>query len=390
MAEKHGWKTPRRIERKAIKRELSPAFQECDTECSCDDLRDWILLDPTTQETRDYQEPAGKSAAFCDTDPYRSPDLPPGDPSPETLRPPVSILTAAICGLIAAFFYTAANVSLRKSVGLDPTLVSAVKAAPTVLLLGPLLLWLRTTGHRIATSTKIIPQLALAALIAQLIGNVGFQISLGIIGLAATVPITLGVLIIGGAFFGNRILKEPVGPRIIVSMVLLIIAVVVLTMPGSSVVPGNETPLWVGGVAAVISGLAYAFFGVMTRKALTSGLSQPLTMFICGVVGTVTLWPIAFFSVGVSQLATIQLTDWLIMSSAGIFNFSAFVSLTISLKALPVVAVNLLNATQVAMAAVAGVILFSEPVTLHLVTGIGLTIFGLAILAGRKRQPNNA
>jgi multidrug transporter EmrE-like cation transporter len=44
----------------------------------------------------------------------------------------------------------------------------------------------------------------------------------------------------------------------------------------------------------------------------------------------------------------------------------------------------LINASQVAMAAVAGVILFAEPVTASLVIGIALTIAGLMILATRR------
>jgi DME family drug/metabolite transporter len=64
-------------------------------------------------------------------------------------------------------------------------------------------------------------------------------------------------------------------------------------------------------------------------------------------------------------------------------NFTAFAALSLSLKALPVVAVNLINATQVAMAAAAGVILFAEPLTASLIIGIALTFAGLLILASR-------
>jgi drug/metabolite transporter (DMT)-like permease len=74
------------------------------------------------------------------------------------------------------------------------------------------------------------------------------------------------------------------------------------------------------------------------------------------------------------------------MVVAGLLNFCAFVSLSIALKSLPVVAVNLLNASQVAMAALAGIIFFSEPVTSSLITGVGLTLLGLLVMVQRKRN----
>ena len=78
------------------------------------------------------------------------------------------------------------------------------------------------------------------------------------------------------------------------------------------------------------------------------------------------------------------------MGTAGILNFLAFIALSVALKSLPVIAVNLLNASQVAMAAVAGILLFSEPVTNSLVIGVALTLIGLvAMVSGEvESQPN--
>ena len=73
------------------------------------------------------------------------------------------------------------------------------------------------------------------------------------------------------------------------------------------------------------------------------------------------------------------------MFAAAAFNFTAFVALAFALKSLPVVAVNLINASQVAMAAVAGVMLFAEPATAPLIIGIMLTFAGLMILASRRK-----
>lgn len=309
----------------------------------------------------------------------------PVESSPRTLRPPLGIVAASICGGLSAIFYTLANIALRGSVGVDPFLVSAVKAAPTVLVLGPFLGWLLFRGETLATSARMVPRFIAVSFIAHLLGNAGFQVALGVIGLAATVPITLGVLIIGGAVLGRVMLHEPVRPRAIVAIITLITAVIVLSQPGASLVSNaTSIPVWAGGLCAAASGAAYALFGVVLRQSLTGGLSTSVTMFISGVVGSIALWSVTLLRLGIGPIESIPAGQWGVMFAAGIFNFTAFSALSVALKSLPVVAVNLINASQVAMAAVAGVILFAEPVTASLIIGILLTIAGLMILANRR------
>ena len=248
---------------------------------------------------------------------------------------------------------------------------------------------MRTRGERIVTSTKMIPQFIAASLLAQIFGNVAFQIALGIIGLAASVPITLGVLIIGGAIFGKTILNEPVNRVKIISMATLIVAVIVLSLPSTeaqSSLPKSSYPMWSGALAAAASGAAYALFGVSMRQTLTGGVSAVATMFVSGLVGTITLWLIMIFWIGIEPIREATSGQWVMMLTAGICNLTAFTALSASLKSLPVVAVNLINASQVAMAAVAGVILFAEPVTAMLILGITLTLLGLMILAKGRNQ----
>ncbi len=304
-----------------------------------------------------------------------------------TLKPPLGIVAGSICGIVAAVFYTLANIALRQCVGIDPFLVSAVKSAPTIVVLGPLLGWMAFSGQTIATSLKMAPRFIVASFFGQLIGNGAFQIALGVIGLAASVPITLGVLIIGGAILGRVFLREPVGRRTVAAISLLIAAVVILSLPGATAAPAQSAtslPIWVGALCAASSGVAFAFFGVAMRQALTGGMSAPATMFTSGVVGTIVLWSITFARLGAEQIAAVAGPQWAVMIAAGAFNLTAFAALSFSLRALPVVAVNLINASQVAMAAVAGVIIFAEPITAPLVIGIGLTITGLTILVSRR------
>ncbi|TWU39026.1 EamA-like transporter family protein [Novipirellula aureliae] len=317
--------------------------------------------------------------------------------STAALQPPVGLVVGSIYGMAAAVLYTAANTALRQNVGLDPFLVAAMKSLPTIVVLGPFVVWMRIHNQTIATSLNMIPWFALTALVTQVVGNGIFQFALGSIGLAATVPITLGALIIGGAIFGRFILGEPVRPRTLVAMFVLIAAVVVLSVPDAAV-PASELsvsatmtvlPVWGGVLCAASAGLSYGLFGVMLRKTMHSGVSAPGAMLVSGIVGAIALWGTTFMRIEVSSLAMITNLEWLFLVLGGVFNLSAFIALSTSLKALPVVSVNLINASQVAMAAVVGVTLFGERITWPLLAGIILTFLGLVILAtgrGRRRD----
>ncbi|PAY18728.1 hypothetical protein CKO51_14870 [Rhodopirellula sp. SM50] len=326
-----------------------------------------------------------------------------------------------VCGVASAVLYTLTNIALRNCVDVDAYLVSAVKAAPTVVLLGPLVGWLsirptpnspapnRSAPANPSRSTfRRLPQFVLASFLAQFFGNAAFQKALERIGLAASVPITLGVLIVGGAILGAVLLKEPVGRRKVIAMITLIVAIVVLCLPdrpvndslganagtiaaGEPALPEPALPepidLVVGSLWAAVSGLAYAFFGVTMRQTLQTGIPARNLMLISGVTGSVALWGFCFATLGPAAILSTSPSQWTLMVTAGCLNFSAFVAITMALRLLPVVAVNLINASQVAMAGVAGVILFDEPITTRLAVGIALTFVGLIILARRTRAP---
>jgi drug/metabolite transporter (DMT)-like permease len=315
------------------------------------------------------------------------------------LTPPVTsknthqVVLGAVCGAFAAVIYTLANIALRGCVDIDPFLVCSIKAFPTVVVLGPYLFWMHCQGKVIASNRSSAWRFIRVAFVGQFLGNATFQIALGSIGLANSVPITLGVLLIGGGFLGRVMLGEPLRIKTLLAIGILLVAVLVLSMPseGKSTTASTELAIgsnrWIGAGCAAASGAAFALFGTRMRQTMNSGVSPELTMFISGMVGTIALAIVAMFRTSLTEIADVSWTSWSVMFAGGVFNFVAFVLLSTALKNLPVVAVNLINASQVAMAAVAGVILFSEPISASLIIGIGLTVSGLLILAyQRPRQ----
>jgi drug/metabolite transporter (DMT)-like permease len=286
------------------------------------------------------------------------------DPKPQEVKHALGggPVWGAICGLAAAVGYAAANVALKQATQTDAILV--------------------------ATSWRPLPFLLLAVSAGQLIGNSFFQISLGIIGLALAVPLSLSAMIMGGAICGRLILGERVSRPTILAIVVLIVATFILSAGGKEIglatgaSPGQVA--W-GITATLISGVVYAFFGTAMRKSLREGFTVPLAMMLSGITGVVWLMPIAIYRIGIDGILTTSRDQWIAMTLAGVFNMAAFFLLSFSLRAIPVVAVNLLNATQAALATVAGVWLFAEPLTASLITGCLLTVLGLVILGTPRR-----
>jgi drug/metabolite transporter (DMT)-like permease len=307
-------------------------------------------------------------------------------------RLPTTVGTA--CGLMSAVGYTAANICLRWVSHCDPFWVSAVKAFPTVVLVGPWLLVRAAQAQTIAPSPGSLGRIVVAALLGQLFGNVLFQWSLGVVGMAMTVPLNLGSLILCGALVGHWLLDEPVTRRTAFAVVILIVAIAVLAAGAPSAVVGDNSRSsavseWYWQVLAVAascgSGVAYCILGVALRHSAREG--TPLSTILTTVcfVGVLSLGGVSLRRMGMDGLRSTSQVDMGMMLLAGVFNCVAFLSLTKALQLAGLLHVNALNASQTAMAALAGVAVFREPLTLPLATGVALTVYGL--LAMKKPRP---
>ena len=102
----------------------------------------------------------------------------------------------------------------------------------------------------------MFPAVFAAALMVQLGGNVGFQVGLARVGLAVTVPVLFGVLIVLGAILGRIRLGEPIAPRSALAMGLLIVAVVVLSSgakgASEAIAAGAGPVLWTAAAVAFL------------------------------------------------------------------------------------------------------------------------------------------
>jgi len=286
---------------------------------------------------------------------------------------------------------------LRDVAHLDPVWVTSAKTIPTFVISLSLLIHKAWKGGTVFPSYRVLRWLVLAGLLGQFGGNLTFQKSLSIVGLALVVPLTMGTVIAGGAVLGRAWLNEPITRRLLLAMTALIVAIVVLSAGASQAnatvaedLAGHIGFGWAffGVVLACGSGGAYAVLGVVIRKASAAGASLGATLFVVSTCGMTALFPLAWYRIGFDGMLATDASDLGSMAGAGVFNAVAFFALTKSLQLIPVVHVNLINASQIAMAAVAGVVWFSEPASPQLALGVVLTIAGLLVMDRRigRRQ----
>lgn len=297
-------------------------------------------------------------------------------------------LVGTFLAVISAVAYTAANIYLRKvAVDCDPVWVTAGKVVPVCLAA-----WLVTAarwrrGEPVLARGRALAALVATGLFVQLAGNVAFQWSLGQVGLALAVPLAAGTVIVAGALLGRVWLGEAITATAAVAMLLLVLAIVVLSLGAndahrSIVGTAAAAPiaLLIAGVgAACLSGAAYATSGAVIRRVVrTLPVSAPLT--VISSTGVVVLGGWALVGSGTQAAAEIAPAQWGDILIAGLFNAAAFFALGESLRLIPVVHVNAIEASQTAMAAGAGVLLFGEAATPALLWGAGLTVLGLLLM----------
>ena len=90
-----------------------------------------------------------------------------------------------------------------------------------------------------------------------------------------------------------------------------------------------------------------------------------------------TLGPLSFASAGAATLMATPWQQYALMFAAGICNLIAFFALARGLQLTTVLHANMINAGQVAIATVAGVLFFGENCNLRLVLGVSLMIVGI-------------
>ena len=301
------------------------------------------------------------------------------------------VIAGTACCIVSAFAYTGANICLRQlaDLGADEMWVICVKELVTVVTVGSWLLLRKTRGARLRGPRAVLLGLMVTGLAVQLFGNLGVQWAFGVVGMVITIPLIFGTMLTASALLGLAFLKERVPVRSVAAITVLIVSIVFLscgagedtgTRTASAGEPALPVVLLAVG-AACLGGCMYAGLSTMIRSSATAQVPVTTVVFIITGMGVLSLGSLSVVRLGVKELAATSWEQLIWMLAAGMFNLIAFLAITKGLQLTTVVRANLLNASQIAMAAMAGILLFGESTNVWMICGIALTIVGVTMIA---------
>lgn len=297
-----------------------------------------------------------------------------------------AVFTGTVLALVSAVLYTLTNMCLRAASKCDIYWVSCLKAVPTLVIAAGIVANRRRLGLPNYPGTRTVVTLVLTGLLAHIGGNAAFQYGLSIVGLAASVPLTFSVIIVGGSLLGRFYLGEAISFRSAAAMGLLCISIALLGLHTEHAKPSDALPrpdaLTIAAAVGVtcFSGFAYAVLGVVIRRNVTGSANSSVVLLIISISGLISLGAITLGRIGLDGILTTTPHDLQAMLWAGTFNACGFFLLTRALQLIPVAYVNVINASQTAMAALAGVLYFHEPSTTALFAGVGLMTAGILLM----------
>lgn len=261
--------------------------------------------------------------------------------------------------------------------------VGCVKELVTVVVVGPWVAWRIWRGLPGLPPTQSLLALAAVGLAVQTFGNLGLIWSLGVVGLSVTIPVALGVSLAASAVLGRVFLGETVTRRSIMAIALLVASIVLLKAgadQGAQLASAGPLMAGLGVGMAALAGMSYASMTVVIRS--TAAVAAPVqgVVFIVTGVGVVTLGPASLWQLGPMGILATPPGTLNFMLLAGGLNLVAFLAITKGLHLLSIVQANVISASQVALSAVAGIVLFHEEPNLQLIMGVVLTMVGMMLI----------
>lgn len=308
-----------------------------------------------------------------------------------TQQPSPNPWLGLICGVLAAVGYSLANICLRWLTNLDPVWVSFFKAIPTVVLFAPIAIWQVHSGRSPMPRASSILVLVFAAIISQLFGNAMLQWSFGIVGVAMSVPLCLGTMIVVGVMISRWLLDEALTRWQCWGTASLVLALITLSLAGRGAVQSvvEDTSGWLligaGIVAPMLAGISYAFLSVAIRRGVSGEVSMFMTTSLICAVGMGILGPLSLYTTGLEEISRTTSSQYGVLFVAGLLNAAAFVALTLSFRYAPVIIGNAANSLQNPLSALAGVVLFHEAYSINLIFGVVLTVLGVVMMGLRDR-----
>jgi drug/metabolite transporter, DME family len=302
-------------------------------------------------------------------------------------------------GLLAALSYTTTNLLLRATAAeVEPFAGALIRTVPMTIAVWTLL----SVERRFARAGPAEQRgrhgwpgwhplwpLIVSGLIMSVIGNGSYQAALALGGLTVTLPAMTSASIWGSALGGWLLVGERLSRRSVFGLLLLVASLPLLTISGG----GGVGPAWLGALAGATAGLSYGIANVVIRRTtVLSKLPHGLTVTPVVTAGLIGLIVAVLATDGLDAIFRLDPLTLGSVLVAGAFNALAFISLAKALTLLPVSRVGSLAATQTALSAVGGILIFAEPLTAWVGLGLVLSVVGVILAQQRpsSKQTSSA
>lgn len=300
-------------------------------------------------------------------------------------------------GAIAALFYTVSALCVRQLVAMDSpyALPLFIRESVAALVALPIVI-VGLIRHTIPTNQwRFWGLLFVVSCLMQILGNITYIWLFDMAGIA----IALSCVWTGGLFsaqtFDLVCLKERFNVRTFIglSIILAAICCIGVGLGLSAHTLSSLSKYGAGAIALVI--LGGLLVGIMNSSTMASvrvanknNVPFWVPILLVPGSGTIVLGALSLMEHGSGILTALTYEQFGVAFLAGIANLIAFVALVKGLRTTSLAYMNLLNASQVALGALAGIFWFMEPCNSFIIAGIVLTI--IAILTAKQKDDSES
>jgi drug/metabolite transporter, DME family len=324
-----------------------------------------------------------------------------------------------LCAL-SALSYTAANVCMRRlsTLGCDPMWATCCRESVATIVLFAWIGLVACRGRKIVLSWQTFIRLVLVGLAVQWCGNVAVQWAFDRLGIAITIPTIFGSMLVATAMFGWWMLGERLAARSWAAVLLSMFSIWLLSRGAVSQQPlrhdtrdrqthassgqqANRPTLraadpsasreadalgrasgtvWLPLAAALTAGVVFGLLAIAIRHSVTGSTRCSTVGVIITGAGMFTFGPACVARLGMTPLLGTLPAMYGWMLAAGLLNLAGFMLISRALEITTAVHANMINSSQVAMAAMAGMLLFGERLSLWLISGVCLTVASVILI----------
>lgn len=319
----------------------------------------------------------------------------------------------AFC-LVSTLLYSFSNVCLRQlgAMGVSHSWTIFVKEMVCVGCLTPMVLYWIVRGRYFRPALKWVLCILVGGTFCQYVGARLHLIAFEIIGLVVSVPLIQASTMVGSAVMGLLLLREGISRRCLIAMLVMLAAMTCLLFGpnrSATVVPGDEivlttpdepvlaeireTPplsptgraILLGGLGAVVAGLAYSVHVVCLRMA-GSSRKMPITLIAVQVTGIgAAIFGFEFWRDNGYRMSAfwenVPSNVWGLILLTGLFNMLGFLCQITGLRYTVVARAQMIAVAQIVIGTLFGVFAYREMTNVMIWLGVTLTVFGIYIVS---------